>query len=148
MSMSLYFMTTNRMFPSRFTRPVFLWAVAAALTELLVTWLVVHQRVPRWLGLLPVLPYLIFFAAMVRRVLKMDEMQKRIYLESASVAFMLTLIITAFFQRHRASRHRPPTVGRSRRLHDAAVGRFLRGLSPEIPMNRRTSLIPRELVPE
>lgn len=88
-------MTTNRTFSSRFTRPVFLWAVAAALTELLVTWLVVHKQVPRWLGLLPVLPYLFFFAAMVRSVLKMDEMQKRICLESASLAFLSTLIITS-----------------------------------------------------
>jgi hypothetical protein len=90
-------MTTNRTFSSRFTRPVFLWAVAAAITELLVTWLVVHKQVPRLLGLLPVLPYMIFFAAMVRSVLKMDEMQKRICLESTSIAFLLTLIITAFF---------------------------------------------------
>ncbi len=90
-------MTTTRTFSSRFTRPVFLWAVAAALTENLVTWLVAHGHVPRALGLLPVLPYMIFFAAMVRSVLKMDEMQKRICLESASIAFLLTLIITAFF---------------------------------------------------
>jgi len=90
-------MTTNRTFSSRFTRPVFLWAVAAALTELLVTWLVGRGQVPRWLGLLPVVPYLIFFATMVRSVLKMDEMQKRICLESASIAFLLTLIITVFF---------------------------------------------------
>jgi hypothetical protein len=90
-------MTTTQTFSSRFIRPVFLWAVVAALTELLVTWLVVHRHVPRALGLLPVLPYMIFFAAMVRSVLKMDEMQKRICLESASIAFLLTLIITAFF---------------------------------------------------
>ena len=90
-------MTTTRTFSSRFTRPVFLWAVAAALTQILVTWLVVHGHVPRALGLLPVLPYMIFFAAMVRSVLKMDEMQKRICLESASIAFLLTLIITVFF---------------------------------------------------
>jgi len=90
-------MMTNRTFSSRFTRPVFLWAVAAALTEIVVTSLVAHRRVPRMLGLLPVLPYMIFFAAMVRSVLKMDEMQKRICLESASIAFLLTLIITAFF---------------------------------------------------
>ena len=89
--------TTTRTFSSRFTRPVFLWAVAAALTEILVTWLVVHGHVPRALGLLPVLPYMIFFAAMLRSVLKMDEMQKRICLESASIAFLLTLVITAFF---------------------------------------------------
>src|SRR5271155_5039118 len=88
-------MTTNRTFPSRFTRPVFLWAVAAALTELVVTWLVVHQQVPRWAALLPLLPYMLFFAAMVRSVLKMDEMQKRICLESASIAFLLTLSVTA-----------------------------------------------------
>src|SRR5580658_8455255 len=90
-------MTTDRTFSSRLTRPVFLWAVAAALTELVVTWLVDHKQVPRWLGLLPVLPYMIFFAAMVRSVLKMDEMQKRICLESASIAFLSTLIITAVF---------------------------------------------------
>jgi hypothetical protein len=90
-------MTANRTFSSRFSRPVFLWAVAAALAQILVTWLVVHKQVPQWVGLLPVLPYMIFFAAMVRSVLKMDEMQKRICLESASIAFLLTLIITAFF---------------------------------------------------
>src|ERR1700691_1917771 len=102
-------MTTNRTFSSRFSRPVFLWAVAAALTEILVTRLVVHNQVPRWLGLLPVLPYLIFLAAMVRSVLKMDEMQKRICLESASIAFLLTLIIPVFFSGiEQAGIGRPP----------------------------------------
>jgi hypothetical protein len=102
-------MTANRTFSSRFTRPVFLWAVAAALTEILVTWLVVHKQVPRWLGMLPVLPYMLFFAAMVRSVLKMDEMQKRICLESASIAFLLTLIITAVFSGlEQAGIARPP----------------------------------------
>src|ERR1700684_368249 len=90
-------MTIIRSFSYRFTLHVFFWVVAAALTEILVTWLVVHGQVPRWLGLLPVVPYMIFFAAMVRSVLKMDEMQKRICLESTSIAFLLTLIITAFF---------------------------------------------------
>jgi hypothetical protein len=90
-------MATNRTFSSRFTRPVFLCAVAAALTQILVTWLVAHQQVPRWAALLPLLPYMLFFAAMVRSVLKMDEMQKRICLESASIAFLLTLIVTAVF---------------------------------------------------
>jgi hypothetical protein len=102
-------MTINRTFSSRFTRPVFLWAVASALTELLVTWLVVHKQVPRWLGLLPIVPYMFFFAAMVRSVLKMDEMQKRICLESASIAFLLSLIITAFFGGiEQAGMGRPP----------------------------------------
>jgi len=102
-------MANSRTFSSRFTRPVFLWAVAAALTQLLVTWLVAHGQVPRVVGLLPVLPYMIFFAAMVRSFLKMDEMQKRICLESASVAFLLTLIITAFFSGvEQAGLGRPP----------------------------------------
>jgi hypothetical protein len=102
-------MANGRTFSSRFTRPVFLWAVAAALTELLVTWLVAHGQVPRVVGLLPILPYMMFFAAMVRSFLKMDEMQKRICLESASVAFLLTLIITAFFSGvEQAGLGRPP----------------------------------------
>ena len=90
-------MTTNRLFCSRFTRPVFLWAVAAALTELVAAWLLVHTGGPRWLGLLPLLPYMCFFWALVRSVLKMDEMHQRICLESASIAFLLTLIITSVF---------------------------------------------------
>ncbi|MGA3186333.1 MAG: hypothetical protein ABSF22_04420 [Bryobacteraceae bacterium] len=90
-------MIPKRTFSSRFTRPDFLWAVAAALTELLVTWLLKHTEAPRWVGLLPVLPYLFFFAALVRKTLKMDEMQQRIRLESASIAFLLTLVITSVF---------------------------------------------------
>ena len=81
---------------------------------ILVTWLVVHGQIPRWLALLPIVPYMIFFAAMVRSALKMDEMQKRICLESASIAFLLTLIITTFFGRPQASRNRPPAVGKGR----------------------------------
>jgi hypothetical protein len=93
----IVFMTINRTFSSRFTRPVFLWAVAAALTELVATWLLAHTQGPRWLGLLPLLPYMCFFWALVRSVLKMDEMHQRISLESASIAFLLTLIITSVF---------------------------------------------------
>jgi multidrug transporter EmrE-like cation transporter len=82
---------------SHFTRPVFLWAVAAGFTEVLVTWLLKHKQGPQWLGLVPLLPYMVFFAAMVRSVLNMDEMQKRINLESASIAFLLALILTFVF---------------------------------------------------
>jgi uncharacterized membrane protein len=90
-------MTTNRTFSSRFTHPVFLWSVAAAITEVVVTWLLKHSQIPRWVGLLPVLPYLVFLAAFVRTALKVDEMQRRIYLESASIAFVLTLVISFVF---------------------------------------------------
>jgi hypothetical protein len=102
-------MTAIRTFSSRFTRPVFLWAVAAALTQILMTSLVAHAQVPRWAGLLPLVPYMFFFAAMVRSVLRMDEMQKRICLESTSIAFLLTLIITAVFSGlEQAGIARPP----------------------------------------
>jgi hypothetical protein len=90
-------MTTKQTFSSHFTRPVFLWAVAAGVTEVLVTWLLKHKQGLQWLGLVPLLPYMVFFAAMVRSVLKMDEMQKRINLESASIAFLLALILTFVF---------------------------------------------------
>jgi hypothetical protein len=90
-------MTTNRTFSSRFTRPVFLWAVAAGFTEIVAAWLLKHSQAPRWVGLLPLLPSMFFFAALVRSVLKMDELQKRICIESASFAFLLSLIITFAF---------------------------------------------------
>jgi hypothetical protein len=76
---------------------VFLCSVAAALTEVVVAWLLKHSQIPRWVGLLPVLPYLVFLAAFVHTALKVDEMQRRIYLESASIAFVLTLMITFVF---------------------------------------------------
>ncbi len=90
-------MAPNRTFSSRFTRPVFLWSIAAAITVIVVAWLLKHTQIPRWVGLLPVLPYLGFLAAFVRTALKVDEMQRRIYLESASIAFVLTLFITFVF---------------------------------------------------
>src|SRR6266852_4896232 len=90
-------MTANHTFSTRFTRPVFLCSIAAAFTEVVVALLLKHSQIPRWVGLVPVLPYLVFVAAFVRTALKVDEMQRRIYLESASIAFVLTLIITFVF---------------------------------------------------
>ncbi len=90
-------MTITRTFSSRFRQPVFLWSIVAALTEVVVAWLLKHTQIPQWMGLLPVLPYLVFLWAFVRTALKVDEMQRRIYLESASIAFVLTLFITFVF---------------------------------------------------
>jgi len=47
-----------------------------------------------WLMLLPVIPALFFVVALLRAVQKMDELQKRICLESVFIAFMLTLILS------------------------------------------------------
>jgi hypothetical protein len=85
---------------SRFTRPVFLWAMAALLAYLGVKWLGDHALLtPRsqWLTLLPLLLMICFAVAAARMMLKMDELQKRICLESFSIAFVLTLLLTLVF---------------------------------------------------
>jgi hypothetical protein len=58
-------MNNIQAFPSRFTRPIFLWAVAALVTELAVEWFPkhgLHQPVPRLLTLLPLVPLNVLLA--------------------------------------------------------------------------------------
>jgi hypothetical protein len=89
--------TPARTCPSRFTRPVFLWAMAALVTDFSVQWLRSQRSsftVPAWTTLLPLVPAMFFFAALVRTVQRMDEMQKRICLEASSIAFLLTLVLS------------------------------------------------------
>jgi hypothetical protein len=50
-------------------------------------------RPPSWPAFLPVVPAIFFVVALFRAVRKMDELQKRICLESVFVAFILTLIL-------------------------------------------------------
>lgn len=76
----------------RFTRPVFLWAVAALITEAAVGGEIWRPATPL-LTMLPVIPLLFFVFALVRAIWKMDELQKRICLESVFFAFMLTLVL-------------------------------------------------------
>jgi hypothetical protein len=85
---------------SRFTRPVFLWALVALLTDLVVDWFPRHglyPPLPRSLTLLPLIPAMFFWVALVRTILKMDELQKRIWLDSVFIAFMATLALTFIF---------------------------------------------------
>jgi hypothetical protein len=80
----------------RFTRPVFLWSLAALLTDDLVENVAAPQRSAlgrEWWALLPVIPALLFVVFLVRAVQKMDELQQRICLESVFIAFMLTLAL-------------------------------------------------------
>ena len=77
---------------SRFTRPAFLWSVVTLVVELMVRRF--NHGWQLWLTLLPLLPAMLFFVALVRTIRKMDELQKRICFESASIAFVLTLILT------------------------------------------------------
>jgi small-conductance mechanosensitive channel len=86
---------------SRFTRPVFLWAMAALLTWLGILWLGDHalltaRELVIGFGASLLLMFL-FAASAARTTLKMDELQKRICLESLSIAFLLTLLLTGIF---------------------------------------------------
>ena len=93
-------MDSLRQLASRFKRPIFLWAAAALISELTVQWIVKdvwHSAGARWLTLLPLLPMLLFIFALVRTILHMDELQRRISIESMSVAFVLTLALALIF---------------------------------------------------
>lgn len=69
---------------------MFLWALAALITQLVVQSVDSHLR---WLMLLPLVPVAFFLAALVRTIRKMDELQQRITLESLAIAFMLSLAV-------------------------------------------------------
>lgn len=93
-------MSTLKTCRSRFTRPVFIWSVGALATEIAVNWVpdhLLHRPAPRSLALLPLIPAMLFMVALVRAIQKMDELQKRICLESVFIAFVLTLILTFVF---------------------------------------------------
>jgi len=80
----------------RFSRPLFLWALAGQLTQLAVQFFVGGTTDPRLrlLMLLPLVPEAFFVATLVRTIQKMEELERRIILESIAVAFILTLVLT------------------------------------------------------
>src|SRR5262245_57324690 len=85
---------------SRFARPAFLWSFTALITQLAVKEFLKRgygSSYARWLALLPVLPMMLFIAALVRAFFKMDELQKRIWLESLAIAFALSLFLALIF---------------------------------------------------
>jgi hypothetical protein len=94
-------MTDGCSWGSRLRRPVFLWGAAALATQLTVERLFKHRE-PRspaqiFLGFLPAFMWIIFTVAFVRGVLKSDEFQQRIQLQAASIAFVLTVVLTLVF---------------------------------------------------
>ena len=94
-------MNPNLIRRSRFTRPVFLLAIAAPLTALVVQWLGDRALLTAralTIGIVASLLLIFFFAvSAARMIVKMDELQKRICVESLSIAFLLTLLLTAIF---------------------------------------------------
>ena len=98
-------MTTNCRWSSRLTsilaRPFVLWGFAALATSLSVQWLFKHEEMHsparQMLGFLPALMAVLFVVAFVKDVRKLDEMKRRIHLQAAAIAFLLTVILTFVF---------------------------------------------------
>jgi hypothetical protein len=97
----IFSMNPNLIRRSQFTRPVFLWAMAALLTWLGLLWLGGRALLTArelTIGIVASLLLMFLFAASAARmILKMDELQKRICVESLSIAFLLTLVLTGIF---------------------------------------------------
>jgi hypothetical protein len=81
---------------SRFSRPLFLWALASLITEFALRYSAgatpLDHRLPILMWL-PFIPRALFLVALVRTLRKMDELQERITLESIAIAFVLTLCL-------------------------------------------------------
>lgn len=86
---------------SRWTQPFVLWGFATAATGFGVLWLLKHEQFSSTLrsvlGFLPTLMWIFFIVAVARGVRKLDEMGKRIHLQAASIAFLLTVILSYAF---------------------------------------------------
>ena len=84
-----------------FTRPFVLWGIAALATGLTVNWIFKHEELHSpakpLLGFLPALMAILFVVAFVKDVRKLDEMRRRIHLQAAAIAFLLTVILTFVF---------------------------------------------------
>lgn len=92
-------MTNTNSWLRRIRRPVFAWAFTALVLELIVGRVLGRQTVPAGpaqvaLAFSPVVPSLLFMFALVRMVHQMDELQRRICLESVFIAFIGSLVLT------------------------------------------------------
>ena len=98
-------MDTNSSPRSRFVcivgQPFVLWGIAALATALTVNWVFKHKELHSpakpLLGFLPALMAILFVVAFVKDVRKLDEMRRRIHLQAAAIAFVLTVILTFVF---------------------------------------------------
>ena len=84
-----------------FARPFVLWGIAALATGLTVNWIFQHEELHSpakpILGFLPTLMAILFVVAFVKDVRKLDEMRRRIHLQAAATAFLLTVILSFVF---------------------------------------------------
>jgi hypothetical protein len=77
---------------SRLRQPFILWWAVSLVTRLAVDWLLKYRIVPSnsLLVLLPPLMWTLIIVAFVQAIFKLDELQRRIHLEAASLAFVVT----------------------------------------------------------
>jgi hypothetical protein len=96
-----YPMTAARSWRSLLTQPVFLWWAASLATRLAVDWLLkygnLQSPVRSLIGLLPPLMFIFVIVAYVRAVSRLDELQRRIHMQAASIAFVLAAILILVF---------------------------------------------------
>ena len=95
--MTRYWSWSSRL-KSRLTRPYVLWGIAALAAE----WSFKHEELSSparsILGFLPALMAIFMVVAILQDVRKFDEMVRRIHLQAASTAFLLTVILTFVFE--------------------------------------------------
>jgi predicted neutral ceramidase superfamily lipid hydrolase len=97
-----YIMTTPCSWLTRMRRPAAVWGIATLVCEAAVTWTIALQptlphAVRQALVLATRLTLLGFLGALVRMLNHMDELQKRIALESVFIAFVGSLALVFVF---------------------------------------------------
>lgn len=94
-------MTTDCSWLSRFSRPVFLWWMAAFAAELAVGWELKHgglnSRTRLIVALFPAAMWICVVVAFVWAVLRADEFQQRIQLQALAIACVPTAILALIF---------------------------------------------------
>jgi cadmium resistance protein CadD (predicted permease) len=82
-------------------QPFVLWGFAALATAVTVNWIFKHEELHSpakpLLGFMPALMAILFVVSFVKDVRKLDEMRRRIHLQAAAIAFLLTVILTFVF---------------------------------------------------
>ena len=94
-------MSTECSWSRRFLQPFALLGLAAAIVQLAVAQIAervrAHPALGLLLGFLPGLIWICFIVAFVKVVKKRDELQRRIVLEAAAIAFLLTVALALVF---------------------------------------------------
>jgi hypothetical protein len=94
-------MTAARSWRSLLTQPVFLFWAASLTVRLGVNWLFTFGNLQSpartAIGLLPPLMWIFVIVAYVRAVSRLDELQQRIHMQAALIAFVLAAILILVF---------------------------------------------------